>query len=194
MENAAEEPEKEEEASEAGDESEKKSGGKKKLIIIIAAAVLILLLVPVGLHFSGVMPLFGGSDEHAEGDDEHSEESDDGESDGHGDTEGKTVSSGPVHFELDEFLVNLNTSGNQSRFLKMSIQLELNSEEDKIAIESYVPRIRDSLQIYLRELRAEDLRGSAATYRLKEELMLRLTKTVYPIPINDILFKDFIIQ
>ena len=38
-------------------------------------------------------------------------------------------------------------------------------------IEAVMPRIVDNFQIYLRELRLEDLRGSAGIYRLREELL-----------------------
>ena len=76
----------------------------------------------------------------------------------------------------------------------MKIILELSDQESILNVETFMPRIRDSFQIYLRELRAEDLQGSAGIHRLKSELLLRVNKLMYPTKIDNILFKDVIIQ
>ncbi len=57
-----------------------------------------------------------------------------------------------------------------------------------------LPRVVDSFQVYMRELRIEDLDGSAGMFRIKEELLSRVNAAVYPIEINDILFKEMLIQ
>lgn len=161
---------------------------KKKIILLAIGIVGILAIIPVALHFSGILPLFG---------DKKQEEGKDAAKDGKGKGKKKTVKNlppPPVTMDLDEFLVNLNTPDKQSRFLKMTITLELPSEAEKEAIIPYIPRIRDTFQLYLRELREEDVKGSAALYRLREELMLRISKVVYPIKVNDILFKEILTQ
>ena len=43
-----------------------------------------------------------------------------------------------------------------------------------------MPRIVDNFQVYLRELRIEDLQGAAGIYRLREELLLRVNAAVRP--------------
>jgi len=57
-----------------------------------------------------------------------------------------------------------------------------------------LPRIVDNVQVYLRELRAEDLKGSAGTYRLREELLKRINATVAPLRIDDVLFLEILLQ
>jgi flagellar FliL protein len=52
----------------------------------------------------------------------------------------------------------------------------------------------DQFQTYLRELRVEELSGSAATYRLKEELLRRVKIAAAPMDVEDVLFKDMIVQ
>ena len=47
---------------------------------------------------------------------------------------------------------------------------------------------------YLRELRLEDLQGAAGVYRLREELLVRVNQAVRPAKVNDVLFKDMLIQ
>jgi flagellar protein FliL len=57
-----------------------------------------------------------------------------------------------------------------------------------------LPRIIDNFQVYLRELRVEDLKGSGGMYRLREELLLRVNAAVAPAKINDVLFKEMLVQ
>ena len=91
-------------------------------------------------------------------------------------------------------LVNLSTSGRSTSFLKIVVSLELASEEDKQTLESALPRIIDNFQVYLRELRVEDLRGSAGLYRLREELLFRVNAAVSPARVTDVLFKEMLVQ
>jgi flagellar FliL protein len=99
-----------------------------------------------------------------------------------------------IYVNLDEFLVNLTTDGDQSRFLKMSVTLQVSSEDIVKKVEAKMPLIRDIFTTYLRELRADDLQGSAGIYRLREELQLRLNKIMYPDQISDILFREVLVQ
>jgi flagellar FliL protein len=57
-----------------------------------------------------------------------------------------------------------------------------------------MPRVTDYFQVYLRELRVEDLKGSAGMYRLREELLARVRAAVAPIRVRDVLFKQILIQ
>lgn len=52
----------------------------------------------------------------------------------------------------------------------------------------------DQFQVYLRELRVEDLQGSAGMYRLREELLIRVSAAVKPAKVSDILFKEMLVQ
>ena len=54
--------------------------------------------------------------------------------------------------------------------------------------------IRDSFQTYLRELRLDDLRGSAGMYRLREELLTRINVAVQPSKVSAVLFKEMLVQ
>ena len=61
-------------------------------------------------------------------------------------------------------------------------------------IEQLRPRIIDNFQVYLRELRIDDLRGSAGIYRLREELLARVNAAVYPARVEQVLFKEVLVQ
>lgn len=113
--------------------------------------------------------------------------------------EGKSASSGEgagsaVFYDLPEMLVNINTAGRKRNFLKLRVSLELGNEEDINMVENVLPRIVDNFQVYLRELRLEDLQGAAGMYRLREELLTRVNAAVRPAQVKDVLFKEMIVQ
>lgn len=99
-----------------------------------------------------------------------------------------------VFYDLPEMLVNLNTGGRKPSYLKVQIALEMDDAGAIAEIERKLPRVVDNFQVYLRELRVEDLDGSAGMFRLKEELLRRVNLSVAPTRVNDILFKEMLIQ
>ena len=116
----------------------------------------------------------------------------------HSSEEAKTTSEAtagkPVYFPLGDLLVNLSGEGKHPNFLKVKISLELADEKDLPLMESIKPRIVDNFQVYLRELRIEDLRGSAGMYRLREELLMRVTEAAQPVRVHDVLFQEMLVQ
>ncbi len=170
-----EEDDDEEEGSEEED-----SGGNKKLLIIIVLVVLLIIGGMAGAYFTGLLDsLLGGAGSGAA----TSEQGENGEN-----------LAGGVYLELPEMLVNLNTGTRKSQFLKVQISLEIYNQLDIPKIEHTMPRIIDNFQVYLRELRLEDIKGAAGMYRLREELLLRVSKAVAPIKVKDVLFKEMLIQ
>ncbi len=97
-------------------------------------------------------------------------------------------------FDIPDIIVNIQTPDSTPAYLKLSVSLELEKQEAKAAIEPVLPRITDQFQTYLRELRVEDIRGSAGVMRLKEELLRRVNLAVAPTPVRDVLLKEMIIQ
>ena len=49
-------------------------------------------------------------------------------------------------------------------------------------------------QVYLRELRVEDLQGAAGMHLLREELLTRVQAAVKPVKVNDVLFREMLVQ
>lgn len=159
-----------------GEAEAKSGGGKKKLIMIAGGAVGLLLVAGAGLYFTGMLDSLLGK-KHA-----------------------AAVAEAPppkplVFFDLPDFLVNLNSNGaKKASFLKLSVSLELEKQEDTARLQAVMPRIVDNFQIYLRELRVDDLRGSGGIYRLREELLARVNAAVAPAKVNDVLFKEMLVQ
>ncbi len=163
---------------EEGGESSKKQGGKKKLLLFVALALFLVVGGVATAYFTGLLEpliaLLGGADETV--------------------AEETTDPVEAVFFDLPEILVNLNTGRRKSTFLKIRVSLELENAEDVARIEAVMPRIIDNFQVYLRELRVEDLKGSAGMYRLREELLTRVTLAVAPSKVSDVLFKEMLVQ
>ncbi len=163
------------EEGEEGEDGEGSSGGgKKKLFIIIGLVVLLLVGGGAAAFFLGFLdPILGGSEEEAP-------------------AEGEEGAS--IFYDLPEMLVNLNTGDQKSTFLKIKVALELPSAAEIPKVQAIMPRIVDNFQVYLRELRIDDLKGSAGIYRLREELLTRVNAAAQPVKINAVLFKEMLIQ
>ncbi len=148
--------------------------GKKLVLMVVLPAV--LAIGAGGLAFSGMLDsLFESKPAQSEA--------------------GKKAPGAPaVFFDLPEMLVNLNSQGSRASFLKITVSLEIGRPEDIPRIREVLPRIMDNFQVYLRELRLDDLRGSAGMYRLREELLARVNEAVAPVKVHDVLFKEMLVQ
>ena len=95
-----------------------------------------------------------------------------------------------------DVLVNLSTSGagDRTQYLKVKVVLEVADPAVSAQIQPLMPRLMDTFQTYLRELRPTDLDGSAGLYRLKEELTRRVNAAIAPNRINAVLFKEIVVQ
>ena len=159
----------------ADDRPRKKLSGKK-LVLFIILPLLLLILAAAGVFFSGILtpkPVEQPPEE------QRPEEKE---------------SAVPIFYDVPDMLINLNTTGRRPTFLKISISLQISREIDRAELDRIMPRIIDNFQVYLRELRLEDLRGSAGMYRLREELLTRVVAAAQPVRVKDVLFKEMLIQ
>jgi len=100
-----------------------------------------------------------------------------------------------VFLDVPEVLVNLSNSGSErTQYLRVKVVLEVPDPAVSAQIEPLMPRLMDTFQTYLRELRPTDLDGSAGLYRLKEELTRRVNAAITPSRVNAVLFKEIVIQ
>ena len=163
-------------------EAEGEAGGgkksKKKLIIIILA---IVILGAVAFFMLGGKKGGDAKEPNQEEIDLAKEEEEEEEE--------KTY-----YYKMDEFLVNLNSPGNSTKFVRTTISIVLDSKDAKDALEKQMPVVRDSFLVYLKELRPSDLKGSSGIYNLKDELLLRVNKLIEPDEATDILFEEIVVQ
>lgn len=143
-------------------------GGKRKLVI--AAALLLVLGGLGGAYFLGLLGKSGGGAPHA------------------------SAQTPPGYVDVAEIVANLNAGPRRTSFVRLKARLELADKADEAAVQAAQPRVRDLFQTYLRDMRPEELRGSAGTYRLREELTARANVALAPARVTEILFVELLIQ
>jgi flagellar FliL protein len=99
-----------------------------------------------------------------------------------------------AYYDVPDIVVNIQSADGTPAYLKLSVALELDGADEKPGIQALMPRVVDQFQGYLRELRIDDLHGSAGVVRLKEELLRRTVVAAAPFPVRDVLLKEMIIQ
>jgi len=148
-----------------------KPGGKRKLLLIGAG---VLLLAGGGAAwFTGLVPhLLHKEESHVEA----------------------KAPAAPVFLDLPDIVANLNAGPRRAAFIKLKAKLELARPEDLATVQGAMPRVLDLFQTYLREMRPDELRGTAGTYRLREELVARTNIAAQPAHVLNVLFTELLVQ
>ncbi len=168
---------------------------KKKLIVIGAAAAAVLLGGGGGAYM-----MFGGEPAKAEagaGHGEKAEATDDeaaAEGEGEGGEGGHGGGEKEAPLDVPPLLVNLRTADGAPHFLKVHVMLVPGAKTTAASLKDSLPALLDAYQPFLRELRPEDLSGSAAVFRIKEELLIRSRDTLGDGKVKEILVQDLIQQ
>jgi flagellar FliL protein len=160
----------------------KKGGGRKKLLLL--ALPVLLVAIGAGLWFGGILPPLLGMGAPA------------------ATAEQEPGPRAVAFLDMPEIVTNLNAPGRRAVYVKLRSKLELARAEDGAAVQASMPRLLDLFQTYLREVRPEELRGSAGTQRLREELVARANIAVaqagrgeaQQIRVNDVLFLEILVQ
>lgn len=188
----------------APDEVQAEGGGKKKLIIIGAAVAVALILGVVAFMMLGKgdkktkkegeaaqteaagghgtpAPAAGGHGAPAAG--------------GHGTPAAGAAAGGPSAniFPLEPFIVNVY-DGQELRYLKVKIELEMVGPAIKIEIEGRLAPIRDSILILLSAKTLQDIQDVQGKNTLKDEILAAINKNIPPGKIAKVYFTDFVVQ
>lgn len=159
----------------------------KKLVMIGAAAAIVLLGGGGGAYM-----LLGGKSAAAEtaaaGHKEEAAAATESEGGEHGG--GKE----DVPLDVPPILVNLRSPDGAPHFLKVHVMLIPGPKSTFDELKKKLPILMDAYQPFLRELRPEDLSGSAAVYRIKEELLVRSARAIGADQVQDVLIQDLIQQ
>lgn len=164
---------------------EAKPARSSKMLVMIVAAV---ALAGAGGYFA--MSKSGGAKEGA---------AEEGKSAGHGEAKGghekkdATESKGSLMHPLDTFIVNLTDQG-RTRYLKVTVQLEIEKQETVDLVKSKTPQIRDSLIILLSSKSIEEISTSEGKYQLRDEIVARVKQFVGTGAVVAAYFTDFVVQ
>ncbi len=196
-------PDGEGEAGASGVEGEagakKKLSGKTLVLFILLPLVLILggggaaafLLLQPKAHVEGQ-----AHDEKKPKDKKHAAKGKKGDEKGADAAAGEIIEGegGVFYYKMPEMLVNITSGDGRPAYLKLRLTLEAPDEEAVAALEPALPKVIDQYQMFLRELRVDDLAGSAGAYRLRLELLRRVNLAVAPTQVNAVLIEEMLVQ
>jgi flagellar FliL protein len=208
----ADEADNKDDAAEGADGAE--GGGKKKLagkqlILFIVLPVVVLLGGGAAAYFLlfNKPPAAEAHDKAKDKAKEKKEEKKEGEAkggekgkDGKDKEEeegGIKMSEGPngeSFMTLPDVIVNIVTTDARPVYLKLRLTLQTKDLETAETIKPLLPRILDQFTGFLRELRAEDIAGSAGYSRLQLELLKRVNLAVAPAQVDAVLIEEMLVQ
>lgn len=164
------------EAEEAPPEVEEKKKSPVKAIVFTAAGAIVMGAAAAGASYLLAPDSTKCSVETANSG---------GKESGHGDI--KDV----AFVNVEPLVVTLGANA-RSRYLKISISLETTKNHEK-SLTELTPRIRDTLNSYLRAVEEEDLMRSSSMARLRAQMLRRLQLVAPSEVISDILITDFVL-
>lgn len=161
----------------------------KKILLIALLFLLLVLGVGAGVYFSGILDTVmeaGPQTEQAAAPASQATTSE---------TPDAAPLAGPIEFvELPDMVVNLNSQGARKSYLKLKLAIELRGPAQRAYVESRIPRIMDGVQVYLRELTPDSLRGSAGLTKMRANLEARINAAVAPEQVGGVLFQEVLVQ
>ena len=197
-----------------GAEGEEGGGGKKKLagkqliLFIVLPAILLLGGGGAAAYFlvfakkpaevADAKGEKGKEDEKKKKDEKKKEKGKDekgGEKkDGEGGVKLAEGPNGEGFMTLPDLIVNIATADSRPAYLKLRLTLQAKDMETAEAIEPLLPRILDQYTGFLRELRMEDIAGSAGYSRLQLELLKRVNLAIAPAQVDAVLIEEMLVQ
>lgn len=151
----------------------KQPAGRRRLILMLVPAVIGVALA--ALWFTGLLPHWLGLSHPAP-------------------IAAKAAAPPPIYIDLPEMVANLNSNPRRPSYVKLVARVEVATPDDAERVRQAMPRLQDLFQTYMREMRPEELRGSAGIYRLREELIARADAAAAPARVDDVLFVQMLIQ
>lgn len=177
----------------AAAEAPEEGGSKKKLFIIIGAAVLVLVIAGVV-----VFMMMGKGDKKKEGADAHGAPA--AAEGGHG---AAAPAAGGGHggaaagvssvFTLEPFIVNIY-DGQELRYLKVKVELEMANPAVKPELEGRLAAIRDAILVVLTTKTLQEIQDAQGKNQLREEILTAISKIVAQGKVSKVYFTDFVVQ
>jgi flagellar FliL protein len=174
-------------AEAAADDDEKpvvrSAGLPIKLVILIAGGTLVLGLIGTFAYFKFSSHKEEASTETAaapHGKEEASKE--------HG-----NIGVPGAMFDLDPFIVNL-ADVPESRYLKLTVKLELDRPEIATELSARIPQVRDTILILLSSKDTAGLRNPQGKFQLRDELTQRVNALLPKSGVRSAYFTEFVVQ
>jgi flagellar FliL protein len=99
---------------------------------------------------------------------------------------------GPL-YSLDTFIVNLADAG-RSRYLRVTMDLELAQSADAGKLNERLPQVRDSILMILPSKQFDDIAGMEGKIALRDEILAKLNSLFGYNVVTNIFFTEFVVQ
>jgi flagellar FliL protein len=108
-----------------------------------------------------------------------------------------TIAPGPdgvTFYTLPDLIVNIQSVDGRQTYLKLRLTLEVKDASVAHRLQQQYPRMNDMFQSFLRELRPDDLAGSAGSYQLRTEILRRVNLIAAPGKVDAVLIEEMLVQ
>jgi flagellar FliL protein len=96
---------------------------------------------------------------------------------------------------LKSFVVNLlDKSGVGKRYLKVTIEVEVGKEEDKLLIDGHNPQLRDTILLLLSNQTLNEINTMEGKLELKQEILSRMKQILGEGVVHRIYITEFVVQ
>lgn len=168
-----------EEAEEEQEEQPQPKKATSKLLLIVVIGALLVSLLGVGGYIIYTQVLGGGGEE--------------AKKEAAKVAELKEAAKLGIVTALDPFIVNLTDDAGK-RYLKVTMQLELDNEILNEEITNKMPQIKDSIITVLSSKSTDDLLTIDGKFKLKEQIQTRVNVLLKTGVIQNVYFVEFVIQ
>lgn len=107
------------------------------------------------------------------------------------------ISEGPdgvVFYTLPDMVVNIQAADGRPTHMKLKLTFEMHDYALAEHLQAELPRMNDMFQGFLRELRPEDLAGSAGSFQLRAEILRRVNLIAAPGKVDAVLIEEMLVQ
>lgn len=101
---------------------------------------------------------------------------------------------GVTFYTLPDMIVNIQSTNGRPTYLKLRLTLEMKDASVASHLQAETPRLQDMFQGFLRELRPEDLAGSAGSFQLRAEILRRVNLIAAPGKVDAVLIEEMLVQ
>ena len=101
---------------------------------------------------------------------------------------------GVTFYTLPDMVVNIQSADGRPSHLKLKLTLEMHDYALAEHLQAELPRMNDMFQGFLRELRPEDLAGSAGSFQLRAEILRRVNLIAAPGKVDAVLIEEMLVN
>jgi len=102
---------------------------------------------------------------------------------------------GSVVFPLRSFIVNLkDKSGIGSKYLKVTMEIEVRDEEEKMNVEKNIPQLTDMILLLLSSQSQSEINTLEGKLELKQGVVSRMNQVLGETIIQKVYFTEFVVQ